>query len=309
MTQLTGSPQSFALGAVLVFVSVLPASAQPTLVAGTLELGYSKFDSPTNTNDWAGLGSVVATFGNPGFNIQLNVADDNIQVPSTVMTTSTLSGNTVTSIATTTKSNASVWKYGGDIFWRDHAGIIGVNGSAETENAASNISIVTTTITAGTPKTGPAVNSSTSIDHGVESAGLFGEYFVLTDLTLRGKGGWFTGDYTGYYGDGAVVYYPYRQFAIQASADYSQTNSGERTEAASAKLEYLPIPSVPFSLVMQYTYAKYRGLPMSVHGGESIFGAAFKVYFDGEGASLREYQRNSVSAWDGPPRVLIGRNF
>jgi hypothetical protein len=309
---MTRNSTLFAATIASLLVANLSAQAQTgDLLAGLLQGSYINDGSPHNTNDWAELGSVVATFGNPGFNVQLNASNDNIEVPPLTTTTPpTVSGGVVTVLASTVKSDATDWKYGGDVFWRDHVGMIGFNGTAESTNADISTSVVTTTaIINGKTTVSPPVLSVTTTRQNVESVGMFGEFFVLPQLTLRGKGGWITGDYAGYYGDSSVVYYPYRQLAIGLSADYVRTEHTFGTKSATASLEYLPIPSMPFSLALQYTYAQNDGSTINSHGGENILGGVLRIYFGNRGSSLRDYQRNEVATWDATPPRLINANF
>jgi hypothetical protein len=261
---------------------------------GTLQLGYSNYDaSGHSTSDWTASGSAVFIFDNPGFNLQINAINDNLNTPA--FTATAVDSSAGTSTAATTRSSGAQWRYGGDLFWRDDAGIIGINATTDKATANSHLSTVTTDSSgiAGTPVLTSSNSSST-----FENVGLFGEYFVLSDLTLRAKGGWLAGDDRGYYADGALVYYPYRQIAVSAGAGYAVPGSGLSAQDATADLEYMPVPSMPFSLKLEYTYARYRGLA-SGHENDNVLAAVLKVYLGERGGTLRDYQRSGTTDWDG----------
>lgn len=288
-------------GALATFFSVVPANAQyGDTVAGALQLGYVDFDDRSHTtNDWASLGSAVFTFNDPGINIQINAGNDNLDM--SPFSTTTTDASAKTSTTTSTHGSGAQWRYGGDVFWRDYAGDFGVAANAGTGSSDSTSSAVTTPF-GGKPET-PVV-TSTSIRNSSENAGLFGEFFALQELTVRAKGGWVGGDSQGFYGDGGAVYYIVRQVALDASIDYAKLSHGERAQDVGAAFEYLPVPSVPFSLQLSYTYAQYHNLAGVARENDNIIAATLKVYLDGRGSSLRDYQRTGAASWDGLPRAF-----
>ena len=178
------------------------------------------------------------------------------------------------------------WAYGGDAYWRDYAGEFGVNA---TEN----------TISTGAGK-----------DY--LSGGFFGEFYALSDLTLRAKGGRLQGDVDGWYGDSGLVFYPLDAVAISITGDYArlQHNGPQLTDGAFS-IEYLPVRDVPISLSLGYTYARYQRLAGSFGGDANIFMVSLKAYFGGGGRNggLADYQRNGATNWDGAPAALIAATF
>lgn len=261
---------------VLVACLATPAVGQDIgRLAGDIALGYAHYDTKqasvpnSSTNQWDASGSAVLTVSNPGANIQLNFNNSALKV-----------------------ANQSVddWGYGGDVYWRDYAGDVGLNASIN------------------------SVAKGSSIDY--ESFGLFGEFFVLSNLTLRAKGGTLQGNYNGWYGDSGLVFYPYSDLALGFTGDYAHiAHGGPQLTDGAFTAEYLPVRDVPVSLAFGYTYARYRHLAPPPPGGlnESlnVFSVALKFYFGGGGrrASLVDYQRGGTTNWDGAPPALIGIGF
>jgi hypothetical protein len=178
------------------------------------------------------------------------------------------------------------WGYGGDAYWRDYAGEFGVNITQDT-----------------------LVKSSRSDDL---SGGFFGEFYALSDLTLRAKGGRLQGDANAWYGDSGLVFYPLDQIAMSFTGDYArfQHNGPQLTDGAFS-IEYLPVRDVPVSLSLGYTYARYQHLAGGFGGDANIFMLSLKVYFGGGGRNggLVDYQRNGATNWDGAPAAIIGTSF
>lgn len=282
----------------------VPACAEvDNLLSGTVQFGYANFGTPEQrTNDWQALGSVLVTFDDPGFNVQANVSTDQVnQGPVTITNTGKKQ-----SVKRITNFNDSDWKYGGDLFWRDWAGDFGFNftddrGSLDT---TGHRVITPTGGTAGKP-----IKIERASDTNFENVGAFGEWFVSREFTFRGKGGWEFGDNDGYYAGGAFVYYPFRQVAMSAGADYSRLRQSERVEDATASIEFLPVPAIPVSMTFAYTYARYRNVAGAGSQNDNIFSFTLKAYFNTNGTSLREYQRSGPTNWDGPPPSLIGFTF
>jgi hypothetical protein len=182
------------------------------------------------------------------------------------------------------------WGYGADAYWRDYAGDFGVN------------------------ITGNSVSNGKDVDY--YTGGFFGEFFALSDLTLRAKGGGIHGDFDGWYGDSGVVFYPYSDLALSFTGDYARiAHSGPQLTDGAFSVEYLPVRDVPVSLAFGYTYARYRHLAPPPAGGLNenvdVFSVALKVYFGGGSrrASLVDYQRGGPTDWDGAPPALVGIGF
>jgi hypothetical protein len=267
-------------------------------VAGAFQLGYA--DDATGgrrTNDWAALGSVVFTLDDPGLNIQLAGAYDRLNLPAfSNRRVETLKGAPVL-IQTSTGADAAQWQYGGDVFWRSLAGIVGINATG------THVSSHSETSTVFTPPGGtPAITSSAFHDTS-ENAGLFGEYFPFGDITAREKAGWLGGRMHGYYAGTAMVYYPAAQISLSAGANYALMQDAREKDIA-VIAEYLPVRSIPVALQLTYTFARYRGTMVGGFEDDNIFGAALKVYLGGRGDSLRDYQRNGTTDWDRPQAAL-----
>ncbi len=250
-----------------------PVQAQMLAVAGSLEGGYSSYDTPgEHLNEWRGAGSGVFTIDNPGFNLQANFGNSGLK----------LSGQ-----------SADLWRYDADIFWRDHAGAIGIDGGGDSVSAG---------ITNTTSK------SSTSSGFDLVHFGMFGEFFVFQGLTLRMRGGRIAGDETGYYASPGLVWYPIRDIAVSLNGDYIKLdNPAPTVEDISVSAEYMPVRDVPITLSIGYTYAHLSQLS----GHQDVLSAGIKWYFGGEGRSgtLEDRQRNGPDNWAGPPATLVGVGF
>jgi hypothetical protein len=178
------------------------------------------------------------------------------------------------------------WDFGGDAYWRDYAGEFGVNISQN--------------------------NLVTGSGRDYLTGGFFGEFYMLSDVTLRAKGGRVQGDFEGWYGDTGAVFYPLDQVAISVTGDYARfKDTGPRVTDGQISIEYLPVPDVPISLSIGYTYAHYSHLAVGFDGNTNIFSVALKAYFGGGGRNggLVDYQRNGATNWDGPPATIVGASF
>ncbi|HTQ14952.1 MAG TPA: hypothetical protein VMH86_13840 [Rhizomicrobium sp.] len=189
---------------------------------------------------------------------------------------------------TALKSNGNdtdLWSFGADAYWRDYAGEFGVNFTQNT--------------------------FVTSTGHDFYSGGFFGEFYMLSDLTLRAKGGRVQGDQDGWYGDTGLVLYPLNQIAISLTGDYARfQHSGPRVTDGNLAIEYLPVRDVPVSLTIGYTYARFQDLTGGKSGNANIFSVALKAYFGGvRNGGLIDYQRNGATDWDGAPPTLVGTTF
>ena len=265
-------------------------------VAGTLQVGYQdESQSGQRTNDWDALGSAVFTFG--GLNLQLNASKDDLRVPrlTTAMETLTAKGGLIET-ATSQSARGMQWRYGGDIFWRDDVGIIGVNvQAAHTTTDAFAATVVT-------PPGGTPARTLTQSESTFENAGLFGEYFVLPDLSVRSKGGFIFGDRSGGYGGVSIAFYPVSEIAMTLGPNYTDLGHGLTEEDAAAGIEYLPFPDAPITLNVGYTYARFHGLAHGEYG--NIFSVALKAYLGVRGENLRDYQRNGTATSEGVSPAL-----
>ncbi|MGH6871018.1 MAG: hypothetical protein ACREHE_05870 [Rhizomicrobium sp.] len=194
--------------------------------------------------------------------------------------------NTSNEAIKTNGNDTDLWSFGADAYWRDYAGEFGVNFTQNT--------------------------FVTSTGHDFYSGGFFGEFYMLSNLTLRAKGGRIQGDEDGWYGDTGLVFYPMNQIAISLTGDYArfQHTTGPRLTDGQVAIEYLPVRSVPVSLSFGYTFARYQHLSGGAGGNASIFTIALKAYFGGvRNGGLIDYHRNGATGWDGAPSALVGTTF
>jgi hypothetical protein len=249
-----------------------PALAQGMgSLSGNLTAGYSRYDVSGKSAD-AWSGAGSAV-------LTLDNPGGNIQA--------NFLNSDVNTIATKKLAGTSTddWGYGGDAYWRDYAGEFGVN-------------ITQNTI----------VKSSRGEDL---SGGFFGEFYALSDLTLRAKGGRLQGGADGWYGDTGLAFYPAEQLAISITGDYARLkNNGPEVTDAAFGIEYLPVRDVPVSLSLGYTYARYEHTG-ALGGDTNIFSVALKAYLGGGGRNggLVDYQRNGATNWDGAPATIAGIGF
>jgi hypothetical protein len=237
-------------------------------LSGSLSVGYDRTDAPAGSaNQFDAQGSAVLTLANPGPDFQVNFGNSGIKIGG---------------------KDTDNWSFGGDAYWRDYAGEIGINVTQST---------LATTITG----------------HDYRSAGFFGEFYALSDLTLRAKGGKVEGDLEGWYGDTGLVFYPVDQIAISLTGDYARfQHDGPRVTDGQISIEYLPVRDVPVSLSLGYTYARYQHTTTLPFGGDNnIFSITLKAYFGGGGRNggLVDYQRNGATNWDGAPSTIVGSSF
>lgn len=250
------------------------AQAQLLAVSGTLEGGYSNYDTPgANLSEWRGLGQGLFTIDNPGFNIQANFGNSGLKV----------SGQ-----------SADLWHYDGDLFWRDRAGAIGASGGGDSVSAG----IASTT----------SSSASTTKGYDFYHYGIFGEFFMLSDLTLRSRGGRIAGDQSGYYASVGTAWYPISDIAVNLTGDYIKLDKPAPTvEDVGIAAEYMPVRDVPVTLSIGYTYAHFSQLG----NHQDVLSAGLKWYFGGDprSGSLVERQRNGPDNWAGPPATLVGIGF
>jgi hypothetical protein len=179
------------------------------------------------------------------------------------------------------------WAFGGDAYWRDYAGEFGVN------------------VTQNTLADG-------ATGHDYLSGGFFGEFYALSDLTLRARGGKIQGDFDGWYGDTGLVFYPMDQVAISLTGDYARfQHGGPRVTDGVVGIEYLPVRDVPISLSISYTFARYEHNSAAFSGDNNIFSITLKAYFGGGGRNggLVDYQRNGATDWDSAPSTILGTSL
>lgn len=174
--------------------------------------------------------------------------------------------------------NQDYWGYGGDLYWRDYAGAFGAN---ITVHALAN------------------GGSGDDLSYG-----LFGESYLLRQLTLRLKAGHVSNNIDANYADAGMVGYPSDNLALSLDLDYGKLQHGsEELREAAFAAEYLPVPQVPISVSIGYGFADLSQLKKNMN----ILSVGLKVYFGGQGktGSLRDRQRNGALSWDGAPSNTI----
>jgi hypothetical protein len=239
--------------------------------AGTIGAGWTDYltSGDVHTNDWLASGAAVLTLDNPGFDVQANFNNSDLQVPG---------------------KSSDLWSYGGDVYWRDYAGNIGIN--ANFESAVTN---------------GTGVLGNTTIAE--DTYGWFGQWFARPNLTFEIKGGRFEGHFEGLYGDVGAVFYPYHDIALSLTSDYAEAEHvREQLRDAMFTAVYLPVHDVPVSVYLGYDYSLVSALP---HQQVSALMVGLKAYLGGGGrnGTLVDYQRNGTTNWDGAPAGLVELGF
>lgn len=251
------------------------AQAQLLAVAGSLSGGYSNYDTPgSNLSEWRGAGSGVLTIDNPGVNVQVNFGNSGLKVAG---------------------QSADLWRYDGDVYFRDRKGAIGFDGGGDSVSAG----IASTT-------SGSKTQSTKGFDF--VHYGVFGEFFMLDSLTMRMRGGRVDGNQSGWYASLGTEWYPLSSIGVSVTGDYIKLDSPSPTVSdVGIQAEYMPVREVPVTLQIGYTYAHLSQLG----GHQDILSAGVKWYFGGEGRSgtLVDRQRNGADDWAGPPPSLVGVGF
>jgi len=177
------------------------------------------------------------------------------------------------------------WTAGANIFWRDRKGTFGISGSFASMD-------------------GPALPFFQK-KAGTETLGLFGEYYVLKDLTLEIKGGGSTGGipWASYFGGGGVTFYLLPDLALHSDASMTAFIAGRDWTNVRAEVEYLPYEPVPVSV-----YAGYDYTIVSTLGHANTFMLGFKVHF-GHGQTLVEDQRTGPIEWTADAAPSAGLRF
>ena len=240
--------------------------------SGTLGAGDSFYDSPNlHIGDWNANASALLTIDNPGFGLQGNFNNDNFSAAA---------------------HGGDYWNFGGDAYWRDYAGAIGLDVDT---HAISNF-----------------IQNGRGADF--NNYGWFGQWYVMPELTLELKGGWMGGHYEGPYGGAGVVGYPLDSVALELTADYAKANHTKpELEDIGLNAEWLPLTEFPVSVAFSYTRAQFRRLvlPGETSRDTDVWGVAFKVYFGGgaEGDTLRDYHRNGPVHYDSAPAAISQFGF
>jgi hypothetical protein len=226
--------------------------------SGLLDTGFAYNDvvggEGGHADQYDARGAVLYTFDNPGLAVQLEGSDDWFASPGRI---------------------DHLWSAGGDAFWRDSKGTIGLSASYAGSDGAIK----------------PLFETRTAI----ESYGFFGEYYVARSLTLQIKGGGTAGDAgsSSYYGGGGLTFYDSPDLAFHAEANFTSFVAGRDLTDIDSSLEYLPFGSVPVSL-----YAGYDWTNISGGGYVSTVFAGLKFRF-GPGYALADDQRSGPIEWTG----------
>jgi hypothetical protein len=145
------------------------------------------------------------------------------------------------------------------------------------------------------------------------SYGAFGEYYINDFVTLGAKAGWFReGDNSnfgcggegqgscitkGVYVGGAATGYMMPDFALWAAVDYLTINDGGHVTSATLGAEYLFSEELPVSAFGSFT----RTETSDGGGRDDAWLIGVKYYFNGNGTTLRDRQRNGTLGWIGSP--------
>lgn len=214
------------LAAAFALACALPASAFAAAdlsgFSGLIDGGFAYTRVPVlklqvDADHYNFKGSLLYTFDNPGFGIQLDAQDD---------------------IYFAIKHNeANLWSAGGSVFWRDNKGTIGLTGSYFAVDAPAT----------------PLFSGKKSI----ENYGFFGEYYVLKTLTLQFKGGGTTGGvgYASLYAGGGLNWYEEPWLVFHLGMNFTSYTSAHDWTNVNSSIEYLPFYSLPVSLYAGYDYA------------------------------------------------------
>ena len=225
------------------------------LLDGSFDYTRMTAGKSTDADQYTAHAATLYTFDNPGLALQIDGTGD--------------------FYFQAPHSPAHFWSTGLSLFWRDNKGTFGVSGSYFTVDRSAP----------------PLFSGRKS----VESFGVFGEYYILDDLTLQARGGGTLGSVGGssYSGSGGLTWYESRDFAFHSEIDYTGYSAGRDWYAIDSNVEFMPFPVVPLSFYAGYEYANIaRG------GDASSLYAGLKLRF-GSGAALRDYQRTGAIEWTG----------
>lgn len=224
--------------------------------SGLVGAGYHHM---TDTDITAGGGAALFSFGNPGFQAQLDASNEHYAEKGVTGDLTTVTG---------------------DFFWRDAKGSIGASLSYHR-------------ISAG------AYGYYYGGSEDVVSYGAFGEWYFNRWLSLRVKGGGYSGDLSGEYAGAGFRLYPLPNLALNASYDYLSLNgpygSGGNADQIGTYAEYMPMRSMPVSIAASYSYSKFSG-------GDSAntFGVVLIYRFGNpRDHSLSGWDRNGPIQWNG----------
>lgn len=247
------------VAAALLVATVGANSADAADASEQIAVGYDHV-SEGNLNGFSGRGDFLISFANPGFHIQLSGGDEHIDA----------SGG-----------SADIVDISGNVFWRDRMGTLGA--SVAYHRLSANASFG-----------GIRASGATT----AESYGAFGEYYFTRSLTLRIKGGAFSGDFEGYYGGGSASLYPGNNMAVSVEYDYVSLKHEGHSSRPGASFEILPYE--PWPATITFNYARE-----TEYGGDNIFGVVLKWHFGANDNDLRAWDRTGPVQWNGTLKVPL----
>lgn len=170
--------------------------------------------------------------------------------------------------AATTLSGGSgtLWAGDADLFWRDSKGAIG----ASVSHGSIDVDGLNAKLTA---------------------YGGFGEWYASNHLTLRFKGGSFSGDASGYYGGGGAVYYIHPYAGLFAEGSYVHM-TGLSAWTGGGGVEFMLSSQVPLSIRAGSSYTTSQG----AHSTAFFVGLAYRFHL---GGTLTDMDRTGPVTWNG----------
>ena len=258
-----------------------PAMADaPVGFAGTLSGMYSTSQlkgagADSSANSYGINGSGAFGFGIPDFAAQIDGSYGHIG---------------------THGNDADLWGIGGSVFWANALG-----------RAGGTITYNKTTL----------LGSASGFDFDNTTYGIFGEYYINDMLTVGGKGGWFkvsdnfssgcggegsscSDSADGNYIGGILTGYVMPDVALSGAIDYLSFDNGHIT-SYSVGGEYLFSEMLPVSGFISWTNTQISdGGP---HENTWMFG--LKYYFNDNGSTLKDRQRNGTLGWIGSPVQFV----
>ena len=209
-------------GAIPVAAAANDLSGFSGLLDGNFTYSNDRLANKIDTDQYTGHGSLLYTFDNPGFGVQVD-AQDNFYFG-------------------IKHNEADLWSAGGTVFFRDNKGTIGLSGSYFSVDAPAS----------------PFFPGKKSI----ESYGAFGEWYPFHNLTLMAKGGGTSGPVglASVFGGGGLTYYDGPDLSVHAEINFTSFTSGNDWTDYNASIEYLPFNSVPMSFSLGYDHALVAGV-------------------------------------------------
>lgn len=220
-------------------------------------VGYDHL-SQGDLNAFSGRGDILVSFGNPGLQAQISGGDKHLDVKGVSVDLTDVSA---------------------DVFFRDRMGTFGASVAYHRLGAGVNINGLT---------------ASGSVS--AESYGVFGEYYFNKLLTLRVKGGAYSGDFEGWYGGAGASIYPGSNMALAVTYDYVSMTHGGHTSMPGASFEVLPYEEWPATVGLNYTH-EVEG------GGTDTIGIVLKWHIGANGSDLRAWDRSGPVQWNGALNV------